>query len=124
MAIPQGIRFPFEVDKTRGSPVIADGTVPLLDSSIRMILSTVPGERPYRPTFGSWLPTIVFANMTETAAYRAAAEVKRALRDWEPRIKVQDILFDLEDPNLIALTVVWRPNGADSTYRSTVEFRT
>ena len=123
MAVPQGIKIPFELSKTKGSPVIAEG-VALLESSIRMVLWTVPGERPYRPGFGSWLPMMVFANMTEAAAYQAIAEAKRALTSWEPRVKVQDILFEIQEPNTIALTIVWRPNGAASTYRTTIEFRT
>ena len=122
MAVPQGIQVPFEVSKTRGSPVVVEQTA-LLNSSIRMILRTVPGERPYRPSFGSWLPMMVFSNMTEGAAFQAAAEVKRALLAWEPRITVEDILFELKDTSIF-LTVVWAPNGISSTFRTTVDFRT
>jgi phage baseplate assembly protein W len=84
MAVPQGIRAPFEVSKTKGSPVSVE-VVGLFNSSIQMILKTVPGERPYRPSFGSWLPVMVFANMTEGTAFQAAAEAKRALRAWDLR---------------------------------------
>lgn len=123
MAVPQGIKNPFELSSTRGSPVVAEG-VDLLASSIRTILRTVPGERPFRPSFGSWLPMLVFANMTEGAAFQAVSEAKRALSTWEPRIRIQDILFELLEPSTIALTVIWSPNGAPSTFRTTVDFRT
>jgi Bacteriophage baseplate protein W len=123
MAVPQGIKAPFELSSTRGSPVVAQN-VALLESSMRMILKTVPGERPYRPGFGSWLNIMVFANMSEGVAFQAVAEAKRALTTWEPRIRIQDILFELQEPSTIALTVVWRPNGAASTFRTTIEFRT
>ena len=122
MAVPQGIQVPFEVSKAKGSPVIAEENA-LFNSSIRMILRTVPGERPFRPSFGSWLPLMLFANITEGAAFQAAAEAKRALIKWESRISVQDILFELTE-NAILLTVVYRPNGGASQYRTTVEFRT
>lgn len=122
MAVPQGLKAPFEISKTRGAPVVVDGNA-LLSSSIRTILLTTPGERPFRPTFGSWLRRMVFANMTEGAAFQAASEAKRALSTWEKRIAVQDILFELGDTS-IYLTVIWRPNGAASAYRTTVEFRT
>jgi uncharacterized protein len=122
MAVPQGIKIPFEVNKTRGAPVIAEGNT-LFDASIWMILRTVPGERPFRPSFGSWLSLMVNANMTEGAAFQAAAEAKRALTVWEPRITVQDILFEMTD-NAILLTVVYRPNGGATQYRTTSEFRT
>lgn len=123
MAVPQGIKVPFEVSTARGSPVVVEEAA-LLDSSIRMILRTVPGERPFRPSFGSWLPITVFANMTEGAAFQAAAEAKRALIAWEPRISVQDILFELVEPSTIMLTIIWSPNGAATTFRSTIDFRT
>jgi phage baseplate assembly protein W len=122
MAVPQGFQVPFEISKTKGSPVVAEG-VALLESSIRMILRTVPGERPYRANFGSWLPLMIFSNMTEGTAMQAIAEAKRALGDWEKRIYVEDILFELGD-NVIALTVIWSPNGAPTQYRTTVGFRT
>lgn len=122
MAVPQGIKFPFEVSKTRGSPVVVEGNA-YFDSSIRMILQTVPGERPFRPTFGSWLSVMLFANLTEGAALQAADEARRALNDWEPRISVQEVLFELQDTSIL-LTIVYRPNGAASSYRTTVEFRT
>ena len=123
MAVPQGIRVPLEMNKNREcSPVVAEGNA-LLDSSIRMILRTVPGERPFRPTFGSWLPLMLFSNLTEGAAFQAAAEAKRALRIWETRIDVQDILFEIQD-TAILLTVIYQANGSASQFRTTVEFRT
>lgn len=122
MAVPQGIKVPLEINKERGSPVIAEGNA-FFDSAIWMILLTVPGERPFRPTFGSWLSLMVHANMTEGAAYQAAAEAKRALTVWEPRITVQDILFERSE-NAIFLTIIYRPNGGATLYRTTNEFRT
>lgn len=122
MATPQGINVPLEISKTRGSPVIAMGPA-FFNSSIRMILTTIPGERPFRPNFGCWLPIMLFANLTEGAAIRAAGEARRALREQEPRISVQDILFEIEDTKII-LTIIYSPNGQATAYRSTVEFRT
>ena len=122
MAVPQGIQVPLELSKTKGAPVIAEGNA-LFNSSIRMILRTVPGERPFRPSFGSWLPLMMFSNLTEGTAFQAAAEVKRALRDWESRIEVQDVLFEIDD-NAIFLSIIYRPNGAASPFRTTVEFKT
>lgn len=123
MAVPQGIKVPLELNKDRGSPVIVENAA-LLASSIRMILRTVPGERPYRPDFGSWLPVMVFANMSEAVAFQAVSEANRALTTWEPRIRVQDILFELQEPSTIFLTIIWSPNGAPTTYRTTIDFRT
>lgn len=122
MATTQSIKVPFEVSKTRGSPVVAQG-IDYFNSSIRMILTTVPGERPFRPSFGCWVSVMIFANLTEGAAFQAAGEVRRALGIWEPKISVQEVLFEIEDTKIL-LTVIYQPNGSPSNYRTTVEFRT
>ena len=54
MAVPQGFDLPFRMFSEGSSPNVVEGDE-VLDRSIRMILLTYPGERPYRPTFGSLL---------------------------------------------------------------------
>ena len=120
MAVPKGFDIPFRIDKNRGSPVSVE-TEALLDRSIRTILLTSPGERVFRPTFGSWLRRLVFTNMSEGAAFQAAAEIRRALDAWEPRIDVRDILFSLGE-NSIQLEVVWQPTGAQVDSTTTIGF--
>ena len=120
MGVPKGIDVPFRLNKAQSSPVTVEEET-LLDRSIRTILLTSPGERPYRPTFGSWLRRLVFENMSEGAALQAAAEIRRALIDWEPRIEVLDILFSLIE-NTIQLDIIWRANGSQLDSTSTIGF--
>jgi len=107
------------------SPVSVEGVNDVLDRSIRTIIRTLPGERVYRPTFGSWVRALVFANISEGAARQAGAEIRRALAVWEPRVDVQEVLFELDKNNAtIFLTVVWRANGQALDSTTTIEFRT
>jgi hypothetical protein len=56
--------------------------------SIWIILSTAPGERQMRPTFGCGIHDLVFE--PNTAALRGVVQerVREALSRWEPRIDV------------------------------------
>ncbi len=124
MAVPQSFDVPFRMYKDGvSSPAVVVGDA-VLDRSIRAIIQTVPGERPYRPTFGSWVSTVIFAGMTEGAAFQAAAEVRRAVGDWERRVDIVDVLFELVNDNTISLTVIWRANGRPLDSSTTVQFRT
>lgn len=54
--------------------------------SVRMILLTQRGERPFRPDFGSRLNTFAFEQMDTTTSTLIRQEVVSALQTWEPRI--------------------------------------
>jgi len=94
----------------------------LLTDSIVTILSTIPGERVMRPTFGSWLTHLIFANMTQASALRARSEVYRAIREWEPRVTVLGVTFKLDTVRaIIELTVTWTASGL-ATNETILEF--
>ena len=57
-----------------------------IQQSIRVILSTAPGERVMRPDFGAGLKNLVFEPMNTTTAALAQYNVHQALIQWEPRI--------------------------------------
>ncbi len=71
----------------RGGVAMVDG-----DASIRqailLLLSTRPGERVMRPTYGCDLHRLAFMPNDETTAGLAIHHVRRALLRWEPRIEV------------------------------------
>jgi len=84
-----GIGFPLHVDAT-GSVALVRGAREI-EESIRLILSTAPGERPMRPSFGCGINEYVFAPADSGTAGLIAEEVMRALDFWEPRIVVNDV---------------------------------
>jgi phage baseplate assembly protein W len=120
MALPKGFDVPFRLFQAGNSPNVVEGN-DALDRSIRTIIRTFPGERVYRPTFGSFARGNVFDTMTEITAVQIGASLRRAITNWEPRVRVKNVLFELED-STVYLTVVWRPAGQSDDSTTTVEF--
>ena len=100
-----GIGFPLRTDAT-GSIALVRGAREI-EESIRLILSTAPGERPMRPAFGCGINEYVFAPADSGTAGLIAEEVRRALDFWEPRIAVDDvsISFSAVDAGQLFITV-------------------
>ena len=72
-----------------------------------------------RPTFGCWLKVILFSNISGATARRASFEVRRSIRDWEPRVNVLDIDLILDSKKRqILLHITWR--ASDRVRRTTV----
>lgn len=108
MARIKGISVPFKFTK-RGYPESCVDEKCLHDS-VFTILSTMPGERVMRPNFGSYLRIVLFDSITRATGFRARAEVFRAISVWEPRVSLQDVLFELDDTT-ITVHVTWRSSG-------------
>lgn len=58
---------------------------------VRIILGTQYGERVMRPTFGCNLKSLAFAPNNSSTAALARHYVQDGLKQWEPRIDVQDV---------------------------------
>jgi uncharacterized protein len=87
--IGRGWAFPLRTDAT-GSIALVSRDQELAES-IRLILGTVPGERPMRPEFGCAVHDEVFAPADATTAGRVGYDVRAALQRWEPRIDVTGV---------------------------------
>lgn len=62
-----------------------------LTQAILIILTTSIGERVMRPTFGSYLPDLMFEPITTHTLSLAVQYVEEALGMWEPRIEVTEV---------------------------------
>ena len=97
-----GWNFPVRVDRRMpgefSAPYRGGGGIALsrhetdIEQAVRIILSTVRGERRMRPTFGCEIHTLVYAPMNETTFSLMRFYVKEALTMWEPRIEVRQVL--------------------------------
>lgn len=92
--VGRGWSFPIHLNDLQKIALTADDETEI-NQSIRIILSTMPGERVMRPTFGSRLHELVFEPMNPETATRARRLVEEALRLWEPRITVTDVEIHL-----------------------------
>ena len=63
----------------------------LIKASVRMLLSTMPGERPMLPAYGSNLYKIPFQQNNNLTFTLIQNEVARSSATWEPRVKVVSV---------------------------------
>lgn len=87
-----GFKFPVCVDPNTGK-VRTSSNEEDIQESIRLILSTTPGERPMMPDFGCSINSFVFSGSDYTTLMMMKREVENALIMWEPRIR--DIEVDI-----------------------------
>lgn len=90
--IGRGWGFPAAISRS-GSVRLVTGTEEL-DGAIRMILSTVPGERVMRPDFGCALWSLLFAPLTSGTIGLAEQAVREALERWEPRVELDRVVAE------------------------------
>jgi len=62
--------------------------------SIRIILETAKGERVMRPNFGCGIHDLVFEAIDSTALQRIRSEIEDALRRFEARVDVLEVIVD------------------------------
>jgi len=102
-----GVRFPFRPGTSGGFSLIeAEDNVA---QSIRLILSTLLGERQMRFEFGSDLPRLIFEPITSSTLVEIEQAARVALRDWERRIIVRSAVAEA-DPDLeskVNLTITY-----------------
>jgi hypothetical protein len=84
--------FPMRVD-TAGSIAMSSG-VEELDSAIRMVLITAPGERLMRPNFGCRIWELLFEPINANTIGLMAVAVREALGQWEPRVDVESVTIE------------------------------
>lgn len=98
-----GLNFPVKTD-ARGQIVLVTGAEDI-EQSIRIILSTRPGERVMRPTFGCRAHELLFEPRSAATASLLQEYVHQALRMWEPRIDVQQVSVSNDNSQVGALLV-------------------
>jgi Bacteriophage baseplate protein W len=103
--IGRGWAFPLRTDPTGGIALVARERE--IEEAIRLVLGTSPGERPMRPEFGCRIHDYVFASADGATASAIAAEVRDAIRRWEPRVDVEDVQvsFDARDAAVMYIDI-------------------
>ena len=101
----RSLRFDLPLPATDAAPLSGlslrgDGRVDTVDDeasvrqAILMLLSTRPGERLMRPTYGCDLSRLVFSVNDDTTAGLAAHYVRRAIELWEPRVDILSLVAE------------------------------
>lgn len=68
-----------------------------IESAIRCILTTLPGEHPRLPDFGNHAALTVFRNPGGGLETVIAGLVKWDIETWEPRARVEDVSVAYND---------------------------
>ncbi|MEY2996106.1 MAG: hypothetical protein RLZ86_890 [Actinomycetota bacterium] len=90
--VGRGFPFPLRIDE-RGSMTLVGGTEEL-ERSMAVVISTAPGERPFRPRFGCRIWELMFEPINEATMGLMEMYVEEAIRMWEPRVDVDQILVE------------------------------
>jgi phage baseplate assembly protein W len=108
-----GWAFPLRTDATGSIALVTRERE--IEESIRLILSTAPGERPMRPEFGCGVHEYVFAPADAATAGDIAYAVRVSLERWEPRIDLNDVVvrFDAVESGTFYIEVRYSVRGTN-----------
>jgi phage baseplate assembly protein W len=107
-----GIAFPLGVD-ARGRLALASNETDI-DQAIGLIIDTRPGERPMRPEFGCGVHDSVFERVDAQTTGKIEVEIRSALDRWEPRVEVEAIDFNLDEPGVLLIEISYRVRATNS----------
>jgi uncharacterized protein len=88
-----------------GSPVVVGEDLEEVFSSLLQIFNTKRGERVMYPEFGSDLPALLWEPHDDFLLGQIRDGIKRAIAQWEPRVIIMGIAFDV-NPRLRNLGIL------------------
>jgi uncharacterized protein len=87
--IGTGWGFPTAISRAGSVRLVSGGEE--IDAAIRMILSTVPGERVMRAEFGCEIWSLMFHPLTPSTLGLMEHAAREAIERWEPRITLDRV---------------------------------
>ncbi|CUS06222.1 Phage baseplate lysozyme [Candidatus Promineifilum breve] len=87
-----------------------------IEQSIRLILTTRPGERPLRPEFGCAIHDLVFQGNTAALHAQLRQTIRAALLRWEPRIDPLDVAIDRPEQNVLDIHISYRLRDTNAVF--------
>ena len=88
-----GWSFPPEFSPATGEVNMSVGPVDIAES-LRILVSTLPGERAMRPDYGAAFQDLLFASMDTTTQTEFFDRIRMALLRYEPRILVEKLALE------------------------------
>ena len=62
--------------------------------SVRNLVLTIQGERPFQPVLGTGVSRLLFENMDKLTASAIRSEIRTTIENYEPRVEISEILVD------------------------------
>lgn len=82
--------------------------------SVKNIVLTVPGEKPFDPRFGSRITDLLFENVDDITAINIETEIRNSIERYEPRVKLTSVIVQADiDGNSFDVTITYDIIGAD-----------
>ncbi|MBP0001102.1 MAG: GPW/gp25 family protein [Cyanobacteria bacterium SID2] len=119
-----GVSWQFPVELDESDRIAMAKYEDSVRQAIWTILGTSKGERVMRPDFGCGIHDLVFAVNSAGTAGRVASEVRRALRQWEPRIDVENVVAfpDTREPNKLLIEINYRVRTTNNRFNLVYPF--
>ena len=67
--------------------------------SIRNLIMTVPGERPFNPVLGSQVTSLLFENLDKLTASSIKSEIINTISNFEPRVRLNEVIVKAQPDN-------------------------
>ena len=100
------------------SPLSSD-LIPLKNESaiarsVRNLVLTIQGERPFQPVLGTGVSRLLFENMDKLTASAIRSEIRTTIENYEPRVEINEILVEPDfEGNAMHVTLQYFIIGID-----------
>ena len=82
--------------------------------SIRNLIMTVPGERPFNPVLGSQVTNLLFETLDKLTASSIKSEIENTIVNFEPRVRLNEVTVDARpDNNQFDVSIQYNIIGID-----------
>ena len=62
--------------------------------SVRNLVLTIQGERPFQPVLGTGVSRLLFENMDKLTASAIRSEIRTTIENYEPRVEINEIIVE------------------------------
>ena len=82
--------------------------------SVRNLILTEQGERPFQPVLGTGVSRLLFENMDKLTASAIRSEIRTTIENYEPRVEINEIIVEPDfERNAMDVTLQYFIIGID-----------
>ena len=82
--------------------------------SVRNLVLTAQGERPFQPVLGTGVSRLLFENMDKLTASAIRSEIRTTIENYEPRVEINEIIVEADfERNAFDVTLQYFIIGMD-----------
>ena len=82
--------------------------------SVRNLVLTIQGERPFQPVLGTGVSRLLFENMDKLTASAIRSEIRTTIENYEPRVEINEIIVEPDfEGNAMHVTLQYFIIGMD-----------